>query len=124
MSDDDANTWLLRRDPYDVNFRKTHLCPLPQRNGHGKIPGASIGDIWRCECGTVWKITVAPSYRDHIWRRVRGLRGLWLRRRQRTVISETLQIQSKTDHDYPSKTVVAKRPFLFADYSLVEEDDD
>jgi len=75
--------WIVKHDPSDTLHRRTHACIPPQRvynqnTRNAKVPGASVGDLYQCECTEIWKIA-RYAYSSHQWKIVGGVYGLWLR---------------------------------------------
>lgn len=46
-----TGTW-VRRDPPDA-----HICAPPQ--GSSGDPRGRRGDLWRCDCGVLWRVGLA-----------------------------------------------------------------
>lgn len=51
-------TWVQRADP------NAHRCAPPCRTSFD-IPIGHLGDLWRCECGALWRIGHACDMCDH-----------------------------------------------------------
>lgn len=81
--------WIRKRDPDDETSRTTHRCRTPMMV-NGRVPKASPGDLWRCDCGEVWKLEVGSYVMDYKfkWTLVRGIRGWYLRKFAKAVIDD------------------------------------
>jgi hypothetical protein len=72
MAPETGGEWLRRTEPGPEPIKHSVcLPPMIWQAGRGNTPAGMVGDVWRCECGKLYKIKYQYQYGhcQKIWRR-------------------------------------------------------